>query len=428
MAANAESAPARPRLLAALAQRDFALLWSGQAFSSIGNQMFPIILAMVALQRNSGATGLGVVLAVQGGAVALGTVLAASVGDKWRRSRVMLVSDFVRIVGVAAIAMSPRQLPTASFLSIIVVIGIAEGLFIPAYGAVMPRILSADHLQGGNALNSLSLYVAMVLGPGIAGFVIAVFGTGLALWIDVVTFVFSLATLLAISERPMTRTPDPEDQRDGHVRRAVRDFRQGLGAVWERPWVAASIGMATLVMTFSVAPAFLAAPIEARDRLGGSGAYGAAFTALGVGSIIGSLISGKIRTGRPGTVAICGIFTIFGAVGSLAFLPLPGVLFCWTVAGVGVTVFQVLWTTAIQQDVPEHLLGRVLALDWLGSQGLMPLGYALAGLLVAAIGVRDVLIAGALIVLIAAPLPLLAPGGRTFSSAGPRWLGHSGKN
>jgi hypothetical protein len=93
-----------------------------------------------------------------------------------------------------------------------------------------------------------------------------------------------------------------------------------------------------------------------------------------------------------------------------------------------VTVFQVLWTTAIQQDVPEHLLGRVLALDWLGSQGLMPLGYALAGLLVAAIGVRDVLIAGALIVLIAAPLPLLAPGGRTFSSAGPRWLGHSGKN
>jgi MFS family permease len=392
-------------------------LWSGQAFSSIGNQMFPIILAMVALQRNSGATWLGVVLAVQGGAVAVGTILAASVGDKWRRSRVMLASDFARIVGVAVIAVSPRHLSTASFLLVIVAIGIAEGLFIPAYGAVMPRILSADHLQAGNALNSLSFYIAMVLGPAAAGFVIAVFGTGPALWIDVATFVFSLATLLVISERPMASAPDLEHERDGHIRRAIRDFKQGVVAVWERPWIAASIGMATLVMTFSVAPAFLAAPIEARDRLGGSGAYGAAFTALGVGSIVGSLIGGNIRTSQPGTVALCGLFTIFGAVGSLAFLPLPGVLFFWAVAGIGVTVFQVLWTTAIQKDVPEHLLGRVLALDWLGSQGLMPLGYALAGLLVAAIGVHDVLIAGALLVLIAAPLPLLVPGGRTFSSA-----------
>jgi len=407
--------------LSPLRHRGFALLWSGQALSSLGNQMFPIILAVLVLQRQSGAVGLGLLLAAQGIALAVGTVLAAAIGDRWPRTHVMIATDAVRMIGVLAIALDPLGMSNLTLLPLVVAIGVAEGMFLPAYSAVVPRILPEDRLQQGNSLNAMSFYVAMVLGPSLAGALLAFSGARLALWIDVVTFVASLATLLfirepaAVPEEAAAQAPTP----GGWLRTGVRDFAEGLRAVRDRPWIAASIGMATVVMTFSVAPAFLVAPIEAVNRLGGPEAYGAAFTALGVGSVLGSILGGRLRTSRPGVVAILGVFTIFGSVISLALLPLAGVLLLWGVAGVGVTIFQILWTTAIQKDVPDRLLGRVMALDWLGSQGLMPLGYALAGVLVAQVGTHPVMIASAFLVLVAAPLPLLVRGGATFSSKTP---------
>ncbi|MBC6466062.1 MFS transporter [Actinomadura alba] len=401
-------------MLAALSHRDFALLWSGQSLSAIGNRMFPIIVALVVLDRRGGAAGLGLVLAVQGIALLVGTVVATSVGDRWRRSRVMMATDGVRIVGVIIIAFAPATLPWPVFIGAIVGIGAAEGMFQPAYRAALPRVLPRSHLQAGNALTSLSQYIAIVIGPSLAGVVIATHGAGIALWIDVATFAASLATLSLIREHASTEKAGAAEA--GLLRRGARDFTEGVQAIRVRPWLAASICMSTLVMGFVMAPAIVAAPIVAEERLGGPQAYGAAFTALGVGSILGALLGSRIRTGRPGVVGALGVMTIFGAMMSLAFLPLPGVVLCWAIAGMGLTIFEILWMTAIQQDVPDHLLGRVLALDWLGSDGLTPLGFALAGVVVGALGTRDVLVAGALLVLVIAPLPLLVRGGTTFSS------------
>ncbi|MBC6459402.1 MFS transporter [Actinomadura sp. HBU206391] len=413
--ATVEKAGSKPGMSAALAHRDFALLWSGQALSAIGNRMFPIILALVVLDRHAGAAGLGLVLAVQGISVLVGTVAATSVGDRWRRSRVMMSTDAVRVVGVAVMAAGPTTLPGPVFIVSIVAIGVAEGMFQPAYRAVLPRVLPKTHLQAGNALTSLSQYVAIIIGPSLAGVIIATHGAGPALWIDVATFTASLVTLTLTREHPRARPVGSPEA--GLLRRGARDFTEGVRAIRERRWLLASICMSTVVMGFVMAPAFVAAPIEAGQRLGGPQAYGAAFTALGVGSILGAVFGSRIRTHRPGVVATLGVTTISGAMLSLAFLPLAGVLLCWAVTGVGLTIFEILWMTAVQHDVPDHLLGRVLALDWLGSDGLTPLGFALAGVTVSALGTRNVLLAGAILVLVTAPLPLLVRGGTSFSSA-----------
>jgi MFS family permease len=407
--------PSNPGMLAALAQRDFALLWSGQTLSAVGNRMFPIIVALVVLDRQAGAAGLGLVLAVQGIAMLTGTIVATAVGDRWRRSRVMMATDAVRVVGVAVIALSPTTLPGPVFFGAIIGIGAAEGMFQPAYRAVLPRVLPRSHLQAGNALTSLSQYVAIVIGPSLAGVVIAAHGAGIALWIDVATFAASLVTLMLTREHASAAKPDPSHA--GLLRRGARDFTEGVQAIRERPWLAASICMSTLVMGLVMAPAIVAAPIEAEQRLGGPEAYGAAFTALGAGSILGALVGSRIRTSQPGVVGALGVMTISGAMMSLAFLPLAGVLLCWAIAGMGMTIFEILWMTAIQQDVPDHLLGRVLALDWLGSDSLTPVGFALAGVVVGALGTHNVLVAGAILVLVIAPLPLLVRGGTAFSSA-----------
>ena len=401
------------RVRGALAHRDFALLWSGQALSAIGDQMFPIILAIVVLSRGSGAAGLGLVLGAQAISFAIGTLVVATVGDRWRRSRLMICADAARAISVALIASDPRGLPEAAFIAAVVAAGTMEGMFGPAYAAVVPRLLPASALQGGNALSAFSQNVAMTAGPLLAGVCITIAGTSASLWLDVATFGASLVTLALIREKAVAAQTGALPG-EGQVRQGIRQFGEGLRTVLERPWLAASIGAGTIVMTLVVAPVFLSAPIVAEQRLGGAAAYGEIFAALGVGSIAGALIAGRLRPRRTGVVALSGVLTVAGAAGSLALLPLPGILVFFAVAGVGVSIFQVLWRTAVQTDIPDHLIARVTALDWLGSQGLMPAGYAMAGAIIAVTGTRDLLLAGAVLVLLVAPAPLLTRGGTTF--------------
>lgn len=397
-----------------LVNRDFSLLWSGQLLSSVGNQMFPVILALAVLQRNAGPAGLGLVLAVQAGGFACGTAASATFGDRYRRVAQMMAADTVRAIGVAVLAGAIFSLSFAVLLAVVALIGVAEGSFLPAYIAVVPRLVDDEELQNANALNALSTNIAMVAGPALGGALAGYVGVRSALWIDLASFGFSLATLLPISER---HRAGPTGKVATVAKRSGRsDFLEALHAVGGRPWLSVSILTATILMTLVVAPAYVAAPVVARARLGGAAAYGAIFAALGVGSIIGSLIGGRLRLQRVGLVAAGGLLTIAGAAASLAALPLVAVLLLWGIAGIGVTVFQVVWATAVQRDVPDRLLGRVMALDQLGSQGLMPIGYGLAGFVLAAYGARVLLFSGAALVFVVVPLPLIARGGLYLSS------------
>lgn len=178
----------------------------------------------------------------------------------------------------------------------------------------------------------------------------------------------------------------------------------------------AVILLATVIMTLVTAPAYVILPFEAHQHLGGSAAYGAVMAAVGLGAIIGSLVAAKLRLRRTGVVALAGLFMMGPAFAALATLPLGGVIVFWVLAGIGVAIFNVLWMTALQQDVPDHLLGRVISLDMLGSMALMPIGYAITGPLVAALGARTVLLTGAVLVAVTVPLPLLVPGGSRFAT------------
>nr|AKA59422.1 integral membrane efflux protein [uncultured bacterium AB_1383] len=341
-------------------------------------------------------------------------------GDRWRRTRVMIFADLLRAAAVAGLAFAPLREPLWALLVLVALFGIGEGIFQPTFGAVVPRVLPAHLLQPGNGLNAFSQQLATVVGPGVAGVLVATLGVDAVLWLNAGTFLFSFATLVPIREAALAasgaeRVPGIR----GALRQVGGDLREGVAAVLGRPWLAATLGVITAVMVLVTAPSLVVLPVEARERLGGAEAYGWTLAAMGVGALAGSLAGGRIRARRVGVVAIAGALTIAGSVAGLALLPLPGVLAAWAVGGAGVTLFNVLWATAMQRDVPEHLLARVMALNWFGIQGLMPLGYALAGPAVAAFGSRAVLLAGAVLALVVTPLPLLVRGGATFSSREP---------
>jgi len=407
---------AAPGFTAALRHRDFALLWSGQTLSAVGNQMFPIALAMLVLSRGGSAVRLGFVLGVQAFAIAVGTLVAAAVGDRWRRTRQMIAADLLRTLAVAVLAAAPKTMPNSALFAMVALMGVGEGLFQPAFGAVVPRILPPELFQPGNGLNTMSMHLATVIGPALAGVIVAAKGPVLALWIDAASFAFSLASLAVIFEPPL----ESGSARVPGLRNALKqmgsDFREGVQSVLSRRWIAVTIAVATVVMVLVTAPSLVILPIEANRRLGGATAYGIILAAMGVGSVLGSLIAGKIRTRWPGVIAVCGTLTIAGCVSALAFLPLAGVVAAWALGGAGVAIFQVFWMTGVQRDVPQNVLGRVMALNWLVVLGLMPFGYAMTGFVAQSIGARNILLAGAALTLVVGPLPLLVSGGAKFSS------------
>jgi len=378
--------------------------------------MFPVALAILVLHSGGGAGRLGLILAIQTVALVVGTFAAAAFGDRWRRTRVMMATDIVRAAAVITIAVGGTHQSLAVLEIMVALVGLGEGIFQPVFSAAIPRLLPKDLLQPANGLNSLSMYMSMVLGPGLAGAVLGAWGPPGALWIDAVTFVASMVTLVAVREVAM----ETGERRQANgikdvLRHTWDDMREGFRAVRYRPWLGVTITMSMLIMLLVSAPSLLLLPVEAVSRLGGAHSYSLVLVAMGIGSTIGAIVSGRIHVRRPGLVALCGVATIAVSDLGLAFLPLPGVIVTWCVSGFGVTLFNTLWVTAIQKNVPDAVMARVMALDWMGSMALMPLGYGLTGAVSHVVGVRPILIAGAILVLIMAPVPLLIRGGSTFT-------------
>lgn len=404
----------------ALKTRDFALLWSGQSLSSVGDQVFPLALAILVLHHGSGASGLGLILATMTVATVIGFIAAAALGDRWRRTRIMMTADALRTLATVGIAIAGTRgglVPLGAFVALM---GFGRGIFQPVFAASVPRLLPKDLLQPANGLNSFSMYLAMVMGPGLAGALTAAWGPSSAIWLDCATFVVSAISLAAIREPALEAGTTPRASGlSAALSKTRADLREGFRAMLDRPWLLATTAMATLVMMLVSAPSLILLPVVATSRLGGVRAYSIVLIASGVGSAIGALVSARVRPRRPGLVGLTAALTIGISDLGLAFFGVPGVAATWWLSGVGNTLFNVLLVTAIQKDVPQAVMARVMALDWLGSMALMPIGYALTGEVLHLVGAQSILVAGAILVFVLVPLPLLAPGGARFSSRTP---------
>src|SRR5262245_32528621 len=188
-----------PSLLRPLRNRNYALLFTGQLCSLVGDQLYVVALPFLVLGHTS-VRDLGLVLMCFGIAriatVPIGGVLA----DRMDKTKLMLLTDAGRalcVLAVAGMAFGP-ELSILPVMALTAVLGALEGLFLPPSYAILPDVLSDDELPAGNALNTALESAAAFIGPALAGLVIAVFTPGVALAIDASTFVVSAATLLAL--------------------------------------------------------------------------------------------------------------------------------------------------------------------------------------------------------------------------------------
>ncbi|MDQ2875633.1 MAG: MFS transporter, partial [Actinomycetota bacterium] len=283
--------------------------------------------------------------------------------------------------------------------------GLGAGLFRPASQALLPT-LAPDLLTEANALQSLTSRVGLIVGPGLGGLFLVLGGTSAAFWFDGATFLASVISLAGITDAKPGRS-----QEDG----IIAEARAGIRAVLDRPWVATIIGQGTVQLLFAMAPALVLLPIYLRAH-GHMPAYGLLLSLQAAGSAAGGLLVGLRPPRKPGTVGVLGLGLLgFQLLCMATGAPLPLLDAAMFLTGLGYALFGVLWASALQRSIPGELLGRVFAVEMLGTYALEPVGLAIAPLIAVAFGLRDVLITAMVVMVLTTVIPLLVPGVREFS-------------
>jgi len=363
-----------------LGYREFRLLYSGQLVSLLGDGIFTVALSFAVLDETGSEAGLGIVLA-SGALPLVGFVLVGGVwADRLSRRRVMLAADGARmaIQGLLAALVLSGQVPIWTFVVLYALYGIAMAFFSPASTGLLPETIPASELQRANGLVGMTRSVTAIAGAAVGGVLVATIGAGSAIAVDSVSFAVSAVCLGLMRPRPSTAA-----ERES--------FRQELAEGWRevrsRRWVWMTILNVSLAMMLYVAPLDVVGPIVANDSLGGATAWGLISASFALGMAAGGLMLMRVTLERPMLVAaLLFLFTSLSPV--LMAIPAPVAVICaaYLADGFGVGIYLTTWETALQREIPERVLSRVSAWDWMGALAGMPLGYALTGPVIALVG------------------------------------------
>jgi MFS family permease len=392
------------------AQRAFRLLFAAQSISSLGDRLVPVALAFAVLDLTGSATALGAVLAAQTIPLVAFVLFGGVWADRLSRRRVMLASDLVRAVsqGSSAALLLTGRAHVWELVALQAVYGTAVAFFGPAALALVPETVETSQLQQANSLIALSGNVAAVIGPAVAGVIVAASHPGWGLAFDAVTFLGSAACVAAmppVVAAVRERAP------------MLSELRAGWSAFRARRWLWITVACFTLYVGFGWAPWQVLGPQIARQSLGGPGAWAAIVVAMGVGSVAGGLIALRFRPRYPLRVSMCVFVTVTPAMMAsvAAHAPLPLILALALIDGSAGTMFNTFWFTSMQSDIPAGEQARVFSWDYLGSTAMLPLGQALSGPVAATLGLSTTLYCAAGVTFVLFALALSARAVRDFS-------------
>jgi MFS family permease len=384
-----------------LRERNFLLFFIGQTTSQIGTGMAPVAVAFAVLAHGN-ASDVGYVLAA--GTVPLVVLLLVGgvVGDRISRRRLMLAADTLRTVSEVALGLWVLlgASPLWGFMALSALMGVGQAFFNPAMTGIVPQLLSEDMLQRGNALNGISTSGGGVLGPAIAGVIIAVSSPGWAILADGVTYLVSVVSLALIRI---------DWSAAEHSEAFTALLREGWREFWSRTWLWAIVIQSAFTNAL-VASLFVLGPVVAKQSLGGASSWGAIMAASGAGSVVGGILMLRYHPRRPLLIANLWALLfplplfVLATRSAVALIALAAFI-----TGVSIAVFSVQWTTTMQREIPAHVLSRVSAYDWFGSLVFLPLGMALVGPVASEIGITTTLVGCGVLMILLMLATLLVP-------------------
>ncbi len=199
------------------------------------------------------------------------------------------------------------------------------------------------------------------------------------------------------------------------------ELREGWHAFRSRRWLWTSVVSLTLIVTVVFAPLDVLGPDVAKRYLGGAAAWAAINTTSGVGSVLGGAIGLRWRPRYPLRTGF--LLTLAGEPAMLALLgaggPLAPIIAFALISGMGATLFNVFWFTALQREISAEEISRVSSWDHLGTYALQPIGPGVVGPIAIAVGLSTTLYAAAALVALLTVGVLAVPAVRNFAHSGP---------
>ena len=373
--------------------RDFLLLFCGSSISAIGDTFTLVALPWLVLKLTHDPAAVGFTALLQALPRAAFMFVGGAVVDRASPRRILLISRAWNAAFVAALAVLvvTGAIQMWEVYAISLGIGLSTAFVYPAGSSILPQLLDKEQLQVANGMLMGMRQVAMIVGPILAGLLIAANiqttqdlrfanagGMGLAFSVDAVSFIFSLVSLYLIRIHTDFHPPKPE----GGI---LADVWKGFQGVWADLQLRSFIFYVAIVSFFVGGPVQVGLPVLADDRLNSARAFGILMTTYGLGMLMGnglSVLATRIARGHLGLMILT-LDTIAGVM----FASLSGVYHVWSgalllaVVGSFAGIGQVALFSWIQRRVPQAMMGRTMSILFFTFLGVGPLSAALAGLL-----------------------------------------------
>ncbi|HET9319530.1 MAG TPA: MFS transporter [Bryobacteraceae bacterium] len=384
--------------------REFRLLWIGQAISFIGTQVTIIAAPYQVFLISHSSFAVALLSLFQLVPLLLFSLYGGALADVVDRRRMLLITQVLLAMTSAmlAVATFAGWTPLWFIFAITAVAASVAALDQPTRRAAIPRLVPREQIASANALGSILNQTARIVGPGIAGVVLARFGIGTAYAIDAVTFGAAIYTIAIMA-------PIPSELGTSSGGRLAAIW-EGLTYLRTQPVLLSTFVIDLNAMIFGFPKALFPALALQVFKVG-AGGLGLLYAAPSVGSLTGALLSGwvgKVRhMGRATIVMVLiwgGAITAFGLLRDHFWLALPFLV----IGGMSDVSSAVLRSTILQLSLPDRLRGRISAVQYMVVQGGPRLGDIEAGTVATLTNVQFSVISGGVLSAVGAVILALA--------------------
>ncbi len=406
----------------ALGVRAFRWYWIAQWPTLLGTWMQVVALGYLVFDRTHSSTAVAAVAAADGLPAVILSLAGGLLADRLPRRRILLVTQSVLGIssGVLAVLALTGHAGFWAIVVVAVVYGSADALDLPTRQAMVSDLVDRDLIVNAVALSSTAMSVTRIVGPSLAGVLIATAGPGACFAVLSLAYIAPLAVLLTVipDVRPLPRIAGST---------ALGDLFEGVRTVRRDPLVRGIVIVCAALAFFGVSyMPYL--PILARTQLhGGAAVLGLLYSIGGIGGIVGGVVIATIgNTGGRRRLLIVGgsVYAVsLFAVAHSAVLPIT------LVALVGISfaflAMNTSMTTLLQTDADPALRGRLLGIYAMLFAGLQPLGTLMYAAAAHVAGLFNAIGVGALVVGVVAVIVAVSPGFRDRFATAPSARGRA---
>jgi DHA3 family macrolide efflux protein-like MFS transporter len=367
--------PQRERLSSLLRNQKFLLLWLGSIFSGLSFSIYFLTKSWYVVDELGLKASLGLVLMAMTVPRVLLMMIGGVLADRFRRSTIMfssLITRSVLLFGMV-ILLFFDLINIWILIGFAFCIGILDAFFWPANNAILPSIVTKEHLTRANSFLQSTNHITLIVGPMIAGWLITitsyewVFGTITCLLIIGGILIFQVKE--SFDKPEVERRPSP-----------LKDLQEGYRYLVHSPVLLNLMSISVFVNFFIAGPGTMAIPLIVEERLmGGAQDLSYLESTVAGGLILGAIIIGVLNLRSKRGLLIILRLTILGiSIGLLGQVTsLWQAILVLAILGMGITVGDIPTRAIIQEETDSDKIGRVMGMMSTASNGLIPLSYGI---------------------------------------------------